>query len=605
MPRPTALVAAALVGLLGLSGCNGPEPAQASEAQRQRPRYVETRETITRLAADLMRANDVTGVSLALIDGDEIVWATGWGMADVDARLHAGPRTVYNVGSIAKPITAAAILQAVERGELELDQTLAELIPELDLAGTAEHEITLEQLLTHQSGLPSDWFVYSLSEAAPPWNDIVAELQGLELAAAPGTRTVYSNLAMTLAGVALERASGHPYEQLVTDTLLRPAGMRTAYFTHGPEPEPVLLPTHDGPRGLAAIERAAAYRDRKARLEPEFRMVPAGGLHASVLDLAGFARLLLAKGSVGGTQLLAPAQVEAMLTRHNATLVLDLDHSFGYTWFLDHAELDWVGRVASHGGRTFYHHARLILLPDHGLAVAVASNSLTAGRVVESLAVETLISALQEKYELDPPPPPPSTDYSLATPELTNAFLSAHSGDYATSVGVAHIGLHEGEVWSRAKVGSGRLTIDGADGGTVETMPGARIRFIDRGEDHLMVVDRGGVLRRAGVRLASPPPPIPPAWLARTGRWTVVDRPGEFSTIREPALSVVDGRLTLEFLGLLEHPPLPVVMALQPLDDQRARVEGLARGQGMIIEVRGEGDKERLLWSGRELQRVP
>jgi hypothetical protein len=66
----------------------------------------------------------------------------------------------------------------------------------------------------------------------------------------------------------------------------------------------------------------------------------------------------------------------------------------------------------------------------------------------------------------------------------------------------------------------------------------------------------------------------------------------------------VDGRLTLEYLGLLELPPLPVVMALRPLDDRRARIEGLARGQGVTVEVRGEGANERLWWAGREFERV-
>jgi hypothetical protein len=54
---------------------------------------------------------------------------------------------------------------------------------------------------------------------------------------------------------------------------------------------------------------------------------------------------------------------------------------------------------------------------------------------------------------------------------------------------------------------------------------------------------------------------------------------------------------------LLEQPPLPIVMALQPIDDRHARIEGLARGQGVILEVRGEGADERLWWAGRELQR--
>jgi CubicO group peptidase (beta-lactamase class C family) len=621
VPRPSTfptLAAASLLGLLGLLGLSAPgcrsghASSEAGEVEPKRARYEETREAITRLANDLLRANDVTGVSLALVDGGEIVWATGFGMADVDGKLPAGPRTVYDVGSLAKPITATAILQAVERGELGLDQTLAELLPELELADDAQRRITLAQLLTHQSGLPSDWFIHSLSEDPPPWQDIVTEIRGLELAAEPGTRTIYSNLGLTLAGLALERASGRPYEQVVTEELLRPAGMRTAYFARGPEPEPVLLPTHDGPRGLAAIEQAAAYRKRQPRLNPEFRMAPAGGLHASVLDLAAFARLILAQGRSGGAQLLAPEQVEAMLTPQNDALAVDLDHSFGLTWFLDHGELDWVGRVASHGGRTYYHHARLIILPEHGLAVAVASNSLTAGRVVESLAVETLIYALQEKHGLEAPEPPAVAEYNPASPELSASFLAAHAGDYATSIGLSHIGLHEGEVWSRAKVGSSRLSVTEPGGGTVEALPGAHVRFIDEGGHHLMVVQRGEKTRRTGVRL-DPPAPLSEAWRAREGRWQLIERPGEVSTIREPALRISEGRLTLEFLGLLEYPPMPVVMVLRPLDDQHARIEGLARGQGTAVEIRcadpqppaspNECEHERLWWAGREFER--
>lgn len=597
------LLVASLAGLAGVSGCRAGHASSEAGEQPERPRYEETRETISRLATALMRANEVTGLSLALVDGDQVVWATGFGMADVDRQLAAGPRTVYSVGSLAKPITVAAVLQAVARGELSLDQTLAELIPELVLAGGAEQHITLRQLLTHQSGLPSDWFVHGLAEQPPAWQQIAAEIQGLELAAAPGQLTIYSNLGMSLAGLALERASGRRYEDLVTESLLRPAGMRTAYFFGGPEPEPVLLPTHDGPRGLAAIEQAASYRKGEQRLSPEFRLAPAGGLHASVLDLAAFARLLLADGRSPAGELLEPEQVEAMLSPHNEGLELDLDHRFGYAWFLDHTEFDWLGRVAWHGGRTYYHHAQLIVLPDHGLAVAVASNSLTAGRVVESVAVQTLISALLEKHGLEAPPPQPGVEHHDVSPADLATFLRAHAGDYATSIGVSHIGERDGEVWSQAKVGSSRLTVDGPDGGTVEAIPGARVRFVDEAGHHLMIVERDGQQRRTGVRL-DPPQPIPEAWRAREGRWTLVERDGEITTLREPALTIVDGRLHLEFLGLLEHPPMPVVMALQPLDDQRARIEGLARGQGVIIEIRGEGERERLWWLGREFVRT-
>jgi CubicO group peptidase (beta-lactamase class C family) len=600
----SGLTSLGLIAALALAGCrSGHASGETGEVEPTRPRYEETRETITRLATDLLRVNQVTGLSLALVDGDQVVWATGFGMADAEHKLAAGPRTVYDVGSLAKPITAAAIMQAVARGELSLDQPLAELIPDLALADGAEQRITLAQLLSHQAGLPSDWFTYALAERPPAWQQIVAELRGLELAAKPGDHTIYSNLGMALAGLALERASGRPYEDVVTELLLRPAGMRTAYFANGPEPQPVALPMSGGPRGLAAIERAASYRSGELRMTPEFRLAPAGGLHASVLDLAAFARLILAQGRVEHTQLLEPDAIEAMLSAQNEALPLDLDQRFGYGWFLDHEALGWAGRVAWHGGRTYHHHAQLIILPEHGLAVAVASNSLTAGRVVESVAVQTLISALQEKHGLEAPMPAANVAYQPSTDELMQTFLAAHAGDYATSVGVSHIGERDGAVWSQAKVGSSRMSVTDEHAGTVAAMPGARVRFIEEAGQQLMLIERDGVARRTGVRL-DPPAPIPAAWRAREGRWDVIEQPGEISTMREPSLTIVDGRLRIEYLGLLEHPPLPVVMALRPLDDRRARIEGLARGQGVVVEVRGEGENERLWWAGREFRRA-
>ncbi|MFO7561743.1 MAG: serine hydrolase domain-containing protein [Enhygromyxa sp.] len=572
------------------------------QAEPARPRYVETREVITHLANELLRVNEVTGVSLALVDGGEVVWATGFGFANAEHKLPAGPRTVYNVGSLAKPVTAAAVLQAVERGELELEQTLAELLPELELAGDAEQHITLEQLLTHQSGVPSDWFIHDLSESPPPWNEIVEELRGLEPASPPGVHTRYSNLGMTLAGAALERATGRSYEQVVSEALLRPAGMRTAYFPGGPDPEPVLFPIAEGPRGLAAVEHAASYRRNKLRRDPQFRLHPAGGLRASVLDLAAFAGLILSEGRIGNQQLLAPETVAAMLAPHNDELDLDLDHSFGYAWFLDHRQLDGVGRVAWHGGRTYYHHARLIMLPDHDLAVAVASNSFTSGRVVETLAVETLLCALQEKHGIEAPLTPTPIEHQKPPPELLAAWARAHAGEYASSTGISSIGVEDGEAWSRTAIGSSRLTLDEVDGGTVSSIPGARVRFIDEAGHHLVLIERNGVRRATGV-LLEPPAPIPPAWEARTGRWTVVERRGEATTIAEPSLRIVNGRLRFEFTSLFEHPPLPVTWVLEPLDDHRARIAGIGRGQGTIVEIRGEGEDQRLWWAGREFRK--
>lgn len=572
--------------------CRDPQPraesadqAKVVEHGEELP-YGQTRADISALALEQMRVSEVVGISLALVDRGEIAWATGWGMADAEHGREAGSETIYALGSLAKPVTATAVLQAVERGELELGQSLAELLPELALADGAEAGITLEDLLTHQSGLPSDWFVHALSEDPPPWTAIVSELEGLAPTGPARELTRYSNVGVTLAGAALQRASGRPFEALVTETVLRPAGMDRAWLGRDP---------------ARARALASAYRKRAPQLEPVFRMTPAGGLHGSVEDLARFAIMILARGRVGDHRLLSAASVDAMLAPRNAALTVDFDERYGYGWFLDHAKLAWAGRVAFHCGQTFHHHACLMILPEHELAVAVTSNSLGAGRVVGALAVETLISALQEGRALEAPSPAPPRP-SLER-EPVERFIAAHAGDYVTSMGLARIEAEAGQVWSRELSGSTRLHLDGPDGGTIGSLPGARLVFLDHGAGHLLVIEREGKRQRGALRL-EPPAALPQAWRARVGTWELVVRPGEVSTVSEVELVIVDGRLRVEFVERLLEPPMSLVLVLEPIDDSHARIAGLARGQGDLISVIGERDEQRLMWSGTELRRA-
>lgn len=590
---------APLGSLALLLACGSPR-TDIERALAVEPSYAETRDNVHALALELMRANEITGISLALVDDGEIVWATGWGWADVDQKLRAGPRTVYAVGSLTKPITATAVMQAVEEGELALDDTLAELLPELDLAGEVESSITLEQLLTHRSGLPSDWFIHDLSRDPPPWPAIVDELRGVELAAPPDHHTLYSNVGMTLAGLALARERERDYEALITETLLRPAGMRTASFVGGPPPEPVLLPLHDDP---PRVERAASYLRATARVDPLFRLAPAGGLQASVVDLASFAALLLRGGrGSAGEQVLTPATIDAMLRPPSRALPLDLDLRFGYGWLLDHGEFDELGRVAWHAGRTYYHHSRLIVLPDHGLAVALASNSLTAGKALDLLALETLRSALLEKHQIDRPPPPTLAPLDPDESWL-DTFLIRHAGHYVSAFGLSSLELHEGAAWLRARFGDAPLELLGPDRARVAGSASGEFGFASIEGLELLTERRRDRVRRVALRL-SDPTPIGAAWTARLGAWTLLERPGEVASVRAAELALVDGYLVVEVLGLLESPPIPIVEVLVPLDDRRARIAGLARGQGSVIEVRGEGPDERLWWLGREFRRA-
>ena len=580
--RPSA----SLIAVAVLVSCGG-EPSAREPARAEAAPYPNTRSAIDDLAADAMRANAITGISLALVDRGEVAWATGWGWADFDRHIAANERTIYAVGSLSKPVTVAVAFAAIEAGELALDDTLAELLPELELAGEAEAAITLGDLLRHQSGLASDWYVHNLSASPPPWTELVGELRGVAPLYPPNTLTLYSNVGLTLAGIALGRASGRAFEDVAAERVLLPAGMGTARF--------------------GACGPTLGYRRMQPREDPVFRLTPAGGLHASVLDLAAFARLILAQGRAGEVQVLQPEHVRAMLQPQNEDLALDLDERFGYGWFLGHRQLDWVGRVALHRGKTYYHQSILILLPDRDLAVAVASNSLTAARAVETLAVETLVLALQERDELDAPSPAGAPTHATVAPEVAARFVEAHAGDYATNIGLARIEARDGEggieIWASERAGDNRIHLDGPDGGTIDRFPGEHLSFADVEGRHLMFLERGGRRLRSAVRL-EPPGELSPAWLARVGPWRLIEREGEFSTITEPALRVVDGRLRLEFLERLDDKPMPIVLALEPLDDRRVRIAGLGRGQGDILEIREREGVEALWWAGSELVRA-
>lgn len=561
-------------------------------------RYGETRDNVDTLARELMKAHEVTGISLALVDRGEIVWATGWGWADVDKKLRAGPRTIYAVASLTKPITAAAVMQAVEAGELSLDDTLAELLPELDLAGEIESSITLGQLLAHRSGLPSDWFVHELSRDPPPWPAIVEELAGVEPAAPPDHHTLYSNLGYALAGLALAREREAAYETLVVESLLRPAGMRTASFLDGPPPEPVLLPLHDA---ADSLEFAASYVRSTVRIDPHFRLAPAGGLRASVVDLASFAALLMREGrGSSGEQVLAPATVDRIL-HPVEPLPLDLDSRFGFGWFHDHGDLDDLGRVVWHAGRTQYQHSRLVMLPDHDLAVALASNSLTSSKALDQLAVETLRSALLEARDVDRPAQPSLRELAVDESWL-DTFLIRHGGSYVGGFGLTTLELHEGAACLRARFGDVQLELLGPDGARTPGSAAQELGFVRVEGLELLVGERNDRTRRLAVKLPDAVPP-PAVWTTRLGAWTLLERPGEVPSVRELELSLVDGQLVMQLLNLLESPPLPIVEVLLPLDDRRARIAGLARGQGTVVEVRGEGSDERLWWLGREFRR--
>jgi CubicO group peptidase (beta-lactamase class C family) len=177
--------------------------------------------------------------SLLLEQDGAVLLDKGYGLADRTSGRAVTPETGFDIGSLVKPFTALAILKLESRGKLRRSDPLSHFFPS---APADKSRITVQQLLTHTSGLPdivdagSKPLSYSPDFDYEPVSrdEIVRRAMNAQLLSAPGEKSRYSNLGFSLLGVIIELAAGEPYEQFVRKTIFEPAGMtRTGYLAPG------------------------------------------------------------------------------------------------------------------------------------------------------------------------------------------------------------------------------------------------------------------------------------------------------------------------------------------------------------------------------------
>ena len=166
-----------------------------------------------------------SGAVLAAENG-EALYERGFGMANRELGVPNTGDTRFRIASISKPFTTVLVLQTVEEGKLSLDDTLAELLP--GYSGEGADRITVEQLLTHTSGLVGENAVENLDDLERRhWTkeELLALAASYPLASRPGKRYRYANFGYLLLAAILEEVSGHSYAELLQDGICEPAGL--------------------------------------------------------------------------------------------------------------------------------------------------------------------------------------------------------------------------------------------------------------------------------------------------------------------------------------------------------------------------------------------
>ncbi len=336
-----------------------------------------------------MRKRHVPGLSLVVLRDGKVLKARGYGLANLELNVAATPDTVYEVGSLTKQVTAAAVMLLVEEGRLGLEDKLTRHLSGLPEAWNA---VTVRHLLTHTSGIKT--YVgtpgFELSRHLTGDEFIKAAAANLPLLFQPGAAWDYSNTNFNLLGLVVERVSGKPFWQFLEERLFRPLGMdSTRYNDHG----------------KVVAGRADGYFWREGewtrRDLPVWDVGAAGALLSSASDLAKWEAALQAG------RVLKPSSLEQMWTPVRLSGGGSFPYGFGWS-----VESFRGRRLISHGGLMAGFSSYVAHYPEERLTVIVLCNRANlrefppAGRIgiaVSSLYIPSLaLGALREIADPEP-----------------------------------------------------------------------------------------------------------------------------------------------------------------------------------------------------------
>jgi len=243
------------------------------------------------------------GIVVGVVADQELVWAQGFGSADLAAKKPMTPQTAFRMASHSKLFTATAIMQLREQGKLRLDDPVVKYLPwfKLDPAGADDGPITIEQLLSHSSGMPREAGDHWTTREFPTEAEIRSLMSDRDAAFAPATRWKYSNLAYTVAGLVIEAVSGEKWADYVQRHIYTPLGM-TASSVDRDVPALATGYTRRMPDGTRST---IPFTDARG-------MASATGITSTVEDMAKFVSAQFRRGPMGGRQILSSGSLREM-----------------------------------------------------------------------------------------------------------------------------------------------------------------------------------------------------------------------------------------------------------------------------------------------------
>jgi D-alanyl-D-alanine carboxypeptidase len=332
-----------LIGV-AFTGCGGTN--SASNVQQQ----TSLASTVDGVAQASLQQQGIPGMTVALGKNGAMLYRQAYGMSDVATGAATQPSAVFEIGSITKQFTAALIMILQEKGQLNVDDSIATYLPEYSFPSN----ITLRMMLNHTSGLADftnfpqlgDWVKNGVAEAT-----VLAAVSTTPLEFAPGTQYGYSNSNYFALGTIIEKITGQSFESNLEQSIIQPLGLTNTYYSLPPANIAAIGYTNNGAGLVPAIlwNRSAAFA--------------AGALSSNVDDLLAWDNAL-----VNG-KIVSPASFQAMTTSNGFEIPGGGSYGFGLGLStFNNRQIIW------HNGQIGGFTAETAVFLDTGFAVVVLTN---------------------------------------------------------------------------------------------------------------------------------------------------------------------------------------------------------------------------------------
>ena len=330
-------------------------------------------------AVDELAKLNIPGASIAIIRGDHVLFAKGFGKADVETGDAVRPEMLFRLGSTTKMFTAAALVGLAVEGKFDLNAPVGKYVSGL---APKISRLTANQLLSHTAGLRDGATMYG-SHDDPALGKEIQSWTDDWLFTDPGAIISYSNPGYWFAGYLIETITGKPYADAMEARLFQPLGMKRTTL------RPMMAMTwpfaqgHELADGKVRIARPAA--DNAANW-------PAGSIFSNVQDVSRFVIAFMNEGRIDGKQVLDPKVIAQMSAPHAAVPGGTQSYGYGLTM------RDYRGvRLLQHGGARTGYGSDIRMIPEQRVAVIVETNRSGASLPATAERALELVAQLSEK----------------------------------------------------------------------------------------------------------------------------------------------------------------------------------------------------------------